>query len=87
MRWLTSRAPLLKKSTTEIKMQRLTIPITGMSCGGCVNNVRTAFSRISGVTDAQVTVGEATVTYEPKLTNPDALRRAVTDAGYGVAAA
>jgi copper chaperone CopZ len=68
-------------------MQRLTIPITGMSCGGCVNNVRSAFAKIAGVTDAQVTVGAATVTYEPKLTNPEALRRAITQAGYGVAAA
>lgn len=68
-------------------MQRLTIPITGMSCGGCVNNVRNAFSQVAGVTDAQVTVGAATVTYEPTLTNPEALRQAVTLAGYGVAAA
>ena len=68
-------------------MQSLTIPITGMSCAGCVNSVRNAFSKVPGVTDVQVTVGAATVTYEPKLTNPDALRRTVTEAGYGVAAA
>ena len=68
-------------------MQSLTIPITGMSCGGCVNSVRNAFSKVPGVTDAQVTVGAATVTYEPRLTNPDELRRAIVQAGYGVAAA
>jgi copper chaperone len=67
-------------------MQSLTIPITGMSCSGCVNNVRNAFSKVPGVTDAQVTVGAATVTYEPRLTNPDSLRHAIVQAGYGVAA-
>lgn len=68
-------------------MQNVTIQISGMSCSGCVDNVRTAFSKIPGVTDAQVTVGAATVTYEPRLTNPEALRRAVTQAGYGIAGA
>lgn len=68
-------------------MQNLTIPITGMSCDGCVNSVRNAFSKVPGVTDAQVTLGSAIITYEPRLTSPEALRRAVTEAGYGVAAA
>ena len=49
----------------EVAMQTLNIPITGMSCGGCVENVRTALSSISGVTDAQVKVGAATVTFDP----------------------
>jgi copper chaperone CopZ len=68
-------------------MQSLTIPITGMSCGGCVDSVRNALSKIGGVTDAQVRIGSATVTYDPALTNPDALRGAIAQAGYALASA
>jgi copper chaperone len=66
----------------EDVMHSLTIPITGMSCDGCVNSIRTALSSIPGVADAQVKVGTATVTYDPALTNPDAMRDVITRAGY-----
>jgi len=65
----------------------LTIPITGMSCDGCVNSIRRALSTSPGVADAQVKVGEATVKYDPAVTNPDALRNVITQTGYTPAAA
>ena len=68
-------------------MSSLTIPITGMSCGGCVNNVQSAFAKVPGVIEAQVKVGSATVTYDPARTTPEMLRGAVVKAGYAVAAA
>ena len=63
-------------------MVTLTIPIAGMTCGGCVNGVRNALSNTVGVTDAQVQVGSATVTYDPALTTPVVLRGAIAHAGY-----
>lgn len=74
-------------SEMEGVMVSLTIPITGMSCGGCVNSIRNALSKIPGVKDAQVKVGAATVTYDPALTNAEALRGAITQAGYALAVA
>ena len=68
-------------------MHSLTIPIAGMSCDGCVNSVRRALSMSSGVTDAEVRVGEATVKYDPEITNPEELRSVITRAGYTPAAA
>ena len=68
-------------------MSTLTIPITGMTCNGCVNSVRTALSSVPGVADAQVKVGTATVTYDPALTNPEAMRGVITRAGYTAAVA
>ncbi len=68
-------------------MKSLTIPITGMSCGGCVNNVRNALAQSPGVTDAQVKVGSATVSYDPAATTADAIRSVIIQAGYGLAAA
>ena len=63
-------------------MTTLTVPITGMSCGGCVAGVKAALSKIPGVAEADVRVGEARVQYDPARTNPDAIRGAITTAGY-----
>jgi copper chaperone CopZ len=66
----------------EIAMERMSIPIGGMSCGGCVNNVRNALARLPGVQVDQVKVGSATLAYDPALVTPEAIREAVTRAGY-----
>ena len=68
-------------------MLTLTIPIAGMTCGGCVNGVRNALSNSVGVQDAQVQIGSATVTYDPALTTPDVLRGAIAHAGFTAAGA
>jgi copper chaperone len=68
-------------------MKTLTMSITGMSCGGCVSNVRKALSDVSGVTIENVNVGSATVRYDPDVANEEAIRAAVTHAGYELAAA
>ena len=71
----------------EDVMLSVTIPISGMTCGGCVNSVRNALTKVTGVQDAQVKVGAATVTYDPALTSPEAIRGAIVHAGYTAAAA
>ena len=60
--------------------------ITGMTCGGCTNNVTKALKAINGVGDVKVSLsaGEATVQYDERLTSPDQLKSAVKGAGYGV---
>ncbi len=63
-------------------MQRISIPIAGMSCGGCVSNVRNALARLPGVQVEQVKVGSAIVAYDPAVTSPDAIRAAIAGAGY-----
>jgi copper chaperone len=67
-------------------VKTLTIPITGMSCDGCVTSVRNALAATRGVAEAQVKIGEATVQFDPALTNPDTLRKVVARAGYTPAA-
>ena len=66
-------------------MKKIAISISGMTCGGCVNSVRNALLQISGVTDAQVKVGAARVTYDPVRTSPEVLRGAIVRAGYALA--
>lgn len=60
------------------------LSIDGMTCGGCVASVTKVLNQIHGVNDAQVSLaeGSARVTYDPRKTNPDALRAAVEAAGF-----
>ena len=46
-------------------MQRISIPIAGMSCGGCVATVRKALTQLAGVQVDEVAVGTATVSFDP----------------------
>lgn len=67
-------------------MQTEQIQVSGMTCGGCANNVTRALKAVRGVSEVNVSLsaGEATVQYDDRQTSPDQLKAAVRDAGYGV---
>jgi len=69
-------------------METTTLDVKGMSCQGCVASVTRVLKAVPGVADAQVTLTppRATVTYDPAKTDLGALRNAIEDAGYDVAA-
>ena len=62
------------------------LPVTGMTCAMCVNNVARALNRVDGVVDATVNLANerATVRFLPRSLNHGDLVRAVERAGYGV---
>jgi copper chaperone CopZ len=65
-------------------MTETKIKIEGMMCGHCQASVTKAILAVNGVSAASVNLAgkEATVTYDPKKTNVDAIKAAVVDAGY-----
>ena len=63
-------------------MERITISISGMSCGGCVNSVRNALARLPGVEVEQVEVGTAVVSYDPGVTTPEFINSTIVKAGF-----
>ena len=63
-------------------MRQITIPIGGMSCGGCVSTIRSALRAVPGVRVDAVTAGSATVSYAEARTSPAAIAKAIRDAGY-----
>ncbi len=64
---------------TEIK-----IKIDGMMCGHCQASVTKVISSVGGVSAVKVDLADnqATVTYDPKKTNVDAIKAVIVDAGY-----
>uniref|UniRef100_UPI00403F457E heavy metal translocating P-type ATPase n=1 Tax=Paenibacillus sp. FSL H8-0079 TaxID=2921375 RepID=UPI00403F457E len=64
---------------------KTTLHITGMTCAACSTRVEKGLSRMEGVHQANVNLAieQATVSYDPKTTNVNALRDKVEALGYG----
>ncbi len=63
---------------------RKLLKIEGMSCGHCVMHVQSALEDIPGVKSAKVDLLERTAMVDGDNLNDQALRAAVTEAGYSV---
>jgi copper chaperone CopZ len=65
-------------------LERVLIPVEGMSCATCEVAVQVALKRINGVASAKASVASknATVDYDPAKTTPDQLVTAVNSTGY-----
>lgn len=68
-------------------MERITIRMGGMTCGGCVRNVKHALERLPGVNVEGVTVGSATVSFDPSMIDRASILAAIERAGYAPQAA
>ncbi|HEX8274983.1 MAG TPA: heavy metal translocating P-type ATPase [Longimicrobiaceae bacterium] len=64
---------------------RVTIPVTGMTCAACSGRVQRTLEKQPGVRDAAVNLmlGNATVRFDPGATTPGALVDAIRATGYG----
>jgi len=64
-------------------MAESTYTVQGMTCGHCVNSVTEEVSQIDGVrkVDVDLASGQVTVVSDEPVTE-DAVRAAVTEAGY-----
>ena len=65
---------------------RVVIPVEGMTCASCSARVGRALGKVAGVADATVNFAthRAAVTYDPAVTDGDALRAAIERVGYAV---
>ncbi len=62
------------------------LKIDGMTCGSCVDKVKTSLTKVEGVKEAEVTLATHTakVVYDPSKTNEKALEGSVSTAGFKV---
>ena len=69
-------------------MEKITIQVEGMTCGGCVNSIQNALNGRDGVQDAVADLesGSVTVDFDPAVVQRPALEAAIEDAGFDVAA-
>lgn len=67
-------------------MRHLTLHITGMSCGHCMNAINEALARHPGVRLESLRMGRAEVRYDEQSTSPAAIESCIAEAGYGATA-
>ena len=68
-------------------MRKLTLHITGMTCGHCLHAVNSALAEKPAVRLESLRMGRAVVSYDEKTTSPAAIERMIADAGYSATAA
>jgi P-type Cu+ transporter len=74
-----------RAGTATASAERVTIPVTGMTCAACATRVQRKLERGAGVRTALVNFGteRATVEYDASSTDPATLVELVEAAGYG----
>jgi mercuric ion transport protein len=76
--------PQVSAPSANAGLERVVIPVEGMSCATCEIAVRNALKKVNGVASAHVSVAtkNATVDYHPTRTNPGELVRTINSTGY-----
>jgi Cu+-exporting ATPase len=72
----------------EAGLEKVTLPVHGMSCASCVKKVESALNGLQGVVRANVNFAteRATVRYIPGAVSTEDFKKAVHDAGYEILA-
>jgi copper chaperone len=69
-------------------VEKIQIKVSGMTCGGCERSVQNALTSRQGVSSAKAdrTAGVVAVEFDPALIQRTAIEKAITEAGFKVAA-
>jgi copper chaperone len=67
-------------------LEKINMPVKGMTCNHCVMTVTNALKAVDGVKVATVNLEQesAKITFDETMTNVDSLKQAVVSAGYQV---
>src|SRR5688500_13097239 len=70
--------------STTAPIQRIELPITGMTCASCANHIERRLNKLDGVTaTVNYATEKARVEFDPGTVAPEQLVGAVEAAGYG----
>ncbi|MBK9515934.1 MAG: heavy-metal-associated domain-containing protein [Anaeromyxobacter sp.] len=83
---LAAEAQAAAPAAAEVKPAdaKVTIPVGGMTCGGCVNNVGSSLKKLDGVKTVEVNLEQkkAFVTYDASKVTAKQLVAAISEAGF-----
>lgn len=65
-------------------MSTITLQVSGMSCGHCVNSVEKALYQLGAKGKVNLTEGSVFVEYEASSISVEAIKAAIEDQGYEV---
>lgn len=64
----------------------ISIKVEGMSCQHCVMRIKKALDALKGIQDSDVQIGLVKVKFDEKNVKKEDIEKAITNAGYKVAA-
>jgi Cu+-exporting ATPase len=78
-----------EKKDEEATMDRIDLPVVGMSCASCASTIQRGLGDLEGVDKASVNFAnsKATVLYQPQLVKPEDLIKSIRQSGYDVGTA
>ena len=81
----TAEAAVGTAALSSVPTERVTIPVTGMTCAACQSFIQRTLAGQTGVQDATVNLmlNNATITFIPKATSTSALVESIRHTGYG----
>lgn len=81
-----SPAKAKSKESTKGSLVTTSFAVTGMTCPSCASGLEASFRNLPGVKEARVDYDakRATITYDTIKQNEQALKKLITDVGYGV---
>lgn len=67
-------------------MEKILLPVEGMTCGHCESAIQDAVRKLPGIKKVKASKHkkEAAVEYDPSLTSPEQIKKAINDTGYQV---
>ena len=74
-----------RSNSSAATLERIQIPVTGMTCAACQSFVQRTVAAEAGVHDAAVNLmmHNATITYDPSIVSPSTLVEKIRTTGYG----
>lgn len=68
-------------------MKEITLDVSGMSCGHCVNAIEGSVGELPGVLQVKVDLQKAqvSVSYDEATSSPTAIKETIEEQGYDVA--
>ncbi|AZV42737.1 copper chaperone CopZ [Peribacillus asahii] len=68
-------------------MEKVTLLVSGMSCGHCVNAVEGAVGKLNGVSNVnvQLSEGKVDVEFDSSMVSLETIKETIDDQGYDVA--
>ncbi len=81
----TAALPETGSDSSGAVLERVQIPVTGMTCAACQSFVQRTLAGEAGVQDANVNLmlHNATITFNPQITSPSTLVEKIKSTGYG----
>jgi P-type Cu+ transporter len=82
---LESENKATRTAAGMVTSERVTIPVTGMTCAACQSFIQRTLANEAGVQDAAVNLmlHNATVSFDPRVTSTSSLVEAIRHTGYG----